>query len=526
MRSSGRQLAVLLACASFGLASPKVRATGAASQIVNDPASDAVIRLTDDDADGPCDPETQGMPDLAQMRLGRFAPSAPSDDLFSGDWSYNGEFLRFDMVFSGVVNPPGPLGFDWDYPEYAPFKYGPNPVFGWIELDVDVDVTTGGELAHPEFRYLGNVARFGGRPQGSQFTDRMAENQSAFDQNVLTAPYVDRCGEEFHLAFVAEDINAITILEERPGGEPAIFEDGETWLVEGRLFHRAHGFEEFAFMCPYAEGEYMPTVQLRFCHNAQTDRTTISLVYPLTNAACAAIEGPSTPVEEIDGCTDNQHSMEEALSDLKFSATYATYLDRLNPEFQLLAEWEFKSVANHLSPAAWRIQVLVGTAYGAPQPDNAYFVWTDVWPNPRLGDFDGNGTVDGLDSASFYDYLGTHDGLPGTDDDLDPFNGRITLSSFASNFSLFDTNHDGLVHPADLSIRGDMDLDGDLDFWDVDDFAQALIDPVAYQEDHEGADPEARGDMNADFRLDGADIAVFTDTLLDPGGVRSPNPFP
>ena len=66
-----------------------------------------------------------------------------------------------------------------------------------------------------------------------------------------------------------------------------------------------------------------------------------------------------------------------------------------------------------------------------------------------------------------------------------------------------------------------MDLDGDVDFSDVDDFVQALTDPVAYQAAHEGTNPEDRGDMNADFRLDGADIPEFTATLLDPGGVRS-----
>lgn len=521
MRSSAGHFSILLACMSFALSSATVRATGAASQIVTDSPADAVIRLTDDDADGPCDPNAQGLPDLAQMRLGRFAPSAPADDVFAGDWSNSGGFLRFDIVLTGLVNPPGPLGFDWDSPDYAPFQYGPNPVFGWIELDADADVATGGELSHPEFRYLGNVARFGGKPQGPQFSDRVADDGSAFDQNVLTAPYVDRSGEEFHIAFIAEDIDAITILQERPGGDPAIFEVGEAWLVEGRLFHRAHGFEEFAFMCAYAEGEYMPSVQMLFSHQPLTDQTTITLVYPLTNAACAETSGPYTPVEEIDGCADNQHSMEEALTDLKFSATNAFFLDRLNPDFQLLAEWEFKTVAAHLSPGAWRIAALVGTAYGPPQPDNAFYVWTDVWPNPRLGDFDGNGTVDGLDSAAFYQYLETHDGIPGTDDDLDPSNGRISLSNFAENFSLFDTNHDGLVHHADLSVKGDMDVDGDVDFSDVDDFVQALVDPAAYEAAHEGVDPELRGDMNADFTLDGADITGFIAAVQNPGGVRT-----
>lgn len=516
--SSRCPIAVWMAYASFLLSTGPLRAAGAAAQVITDPPADAVIRVTDDDGDGPCNPNTQGLPDLAQMKLGRFAPTAPDVDLFAGKWSVGGGFLRFDVIFSGLVNPPGPLGFDFEYPVYAPFQYGTNPVFGWIELDMDQDEDTGGELSTPQFRYLGNVARFGGKPQGSRFTDRVAEDDSAFDDNVLTPPYADRSGEEFHLTFIAEDIDAITILQEKPNGDPAIFEEGEVWSVEGTVFHRAHGFRDFAFMCPWWDGEYMPTVFLRFAHDLPSDRTTVSLVYPLTNAACAKTIGPSTPAEGNDGCTDNQNSVEEALTDLKFSATNASALDRLNPDFQLIADWEFKTVSNHLWPAAWRLEALVGTAYEYQQLDYSLYIWTDVWPNPKKGDFNGDGIVNGSDAAFFNNYLESHDGLPGCDDDGNPSNGRITLHDFASNFSLYDTNHDGIVQINDSYLMGDMNLDGTLGFADLDDFVQGLIDPAAYQSSHQGVDPQSRGDMNRDNRLDGLDTADFLDALLLNGG--------
>lgn len=514
------QLAILATIVGLWLPAAPLLATGAAHQIINDPPFDACIRLTDDGGDGPCNPSSQGLPDLTQMKLGRFAPTSPVVDLFDGAWSNSGGFLRFDVSFKGLVNPPGPLGYDWEYPVYAPFLYGTNPVFGWIELDADQDEDTGGELAFPQLRYLGNAARFGGKPSGSRFADRVAEDASAFDGNILTSPYVECSGEEFHISFIAEDIDSITIVQEKPGGNPAVFETGEVWLVHGRLFHRAHGFSEFAFMCPWGEGEYMPSMTLRFEHDLPSDRTTISLVYPLTNAACASMNGPSTPVEEMDGCADNQHSVEEALTDLKFSATWATYFDRLNPDFRLISAWESNTVSGCLSPAAWRVEALVGTAYGQQQPDNSHYIWTDVWPNPKVGDFDGNNAVDGLDTAKFYLYLETHDGLPGWDDDGDFFNSQISLHDFASNFSLYDTNHDGLVHPNDLFNMGDMDLDGDVDYADIDDFILALLDPEAYQAGHEGVSPATRGDLNGDFMMDGADVAGFVDAVLE-DGVRS-----
>ena len=84
----------------------------------------------------------------------------PRSDPFEGRFQEDGELLRLDLLIDGLVNPPGstdPVAFD-------PFRYGDHPLFGFIEIDVDEDVETGGEIDHPEHRYLGNITRFGGKP--------------------------------------------------------------------------------------------------------------------------------------------------------------------------------------------------------------------------------------------------------------------------------------------------------------------------------------------------------------------------
>ena len=50
---------------------------------------------------------------------------------------------------------------------------------------------------------------------------------------------------------------------------------------------------------------------------------------------------------------------------------------------------------------------LVGTAYATPAPGPAYFVWTDVYPNPVLGDVDGNGIRGEHDAMLIADWVAT-----------------------------------------------------------------------------------------------------------------------
>ncbi|MBX3395881.1 MAG: dockerin type I repeat-containing protein [Phycisphaerae bacterium] len=484
-------------------------------RVINDPYADAVIRRTDRDNDGWIDPKIQRLPDLLQIRIGRFQPTLPHVDRFSGSWSTTGAYLRLDLVLHGLINPPGPVGWD-DSGVYDPLRYGPHPAYGYVELDVDSDENTGGELDAPQYRYLAQIGRFGGVPTESWYAGRVAIDRRANDYDFLSPPFIDRSGEEFHLVLRGEEMDSYTVRVEKPGGDPDIFEEGEQWELDGDFFHRAHGFENYAFQCVGEPGRYKPHVKLLYTHQAGPLTTTISLVYPLTNAASAALADPGTPVQPQDGCENNQNSISEALEDLRFSATFADPWTTLEPEFQLIAGWATKQPALYLEPSQWRVNLLLGTAYAAPQSSYDRFIWTDAWPNVTPGDFDGDGTVTPLDAAIMTDYVASVDGDPLLDSDA-LVNGVIAVSSFSRHFILYDVNYDGMVDALDLPgsvILGDMDLSGTLDINDVNDFVMALIDPEAYMTGHGGESGLARGDINGDQVLDALDIQPFVELLL------------
>jgi hypothetical protein len=482
--------------------------------IVNDPRGDVVTCRTDVGGTGVMNPQNTRLPDILETRVGAFAPTFPHFDLFYGSWSSSGGFMRFDLVLAGLINPPGMLEYDDDNPTWNPFKYGPNPIFGWIEIDIDNDVNTGCELNNPELRYLGNIARMGGLPPATPLGGRFAIEASAFDHNILTPPCVERSGEEFHLALYGEEVESIEVRVSKPGGHPSLFESGEVWVLHGSFWHRAHGFEPFAFTCLGKQGKYKPDVQVRFAHDLVADRTTISLVYPLTNAAAATMDFPCPSTEPNDGCPGNQNSIAEALDDLQYSAVYADPFDRTLPEFQPIAGWELRDIPQQLTPSNWRIDAVVGTAYLAPQNCGARFIWTDAIPSARVGDFNGDGLVDANDLALLDAYIESHDGVPAYDADGIAGNGRVVLPMFAQNFSVFDTNYDGIVEPADGIVLGDMDIDGTVGPADVDDFVQAIVAPALYSATHGGRSPVPRGDLNADGQLDGLDISPFVQLIL------------
>lgn len=251
-----------------------------ASAALNDAPRDAMPRPMDPGAVLPFDADAHRLIDLRDIVIGTWVPDDPAADLFTGGFGADGEFLRLDLALDGLVNPPGsadPFAFE-------PFKYGDHPVYGFIEIDMDGDVWTGGELAAPEYRYLGNVVRFGGNVLLPTFTDRVALDGSAFDGAFLTSPFVERHGEEFHLALIGGQFGFGDI-EQIVGDDDGVFEEGETWNIRGPFFHRAHGYELFSFMegGRYA-GEYAPDSDLQFRHDPIDDVTYLSLVLPLTRA--------------------------------------------------------------------------------------------------------------------------------------------------------------------------------------------------------------------------------------------------
>ncbi|QOJ03567.1 MAG: hypothetical protein HRU71_08755 [Planctomycetia bacterium] len=482
---------------------------------VQDPV-DARIRRTDPGNIGVLNESSHRMPDLTMIRWGRFMPNVPWQNRFAGAWNTAGDFVRIDLEFVGLMNPPGPLWFDDVNPEYDPFRYGPNPVCGWIEFDLDGNENTGGETSVPRYRYLGNVARFGGVPQEPRFAGRAALNGLAFDGWVPSPPYVERSGEEFHIAFRGESIQSIAIETEATGGNPQIFEAGESWILTGDFFHRAHSFEAFAFQCATNPGGYLPIVQLRFTHSVSADRTLVTLVYPLTNAASAALLGPGVVAEPTDGCAGNQNSIQEALIDLQFSAQFADPWTQQDPRFVLLAGWASTDVGAALNPLQWRTCALVGACY-VNQIPGARYAWTDVYPNPHPGDFNGDGCTDPSDAAWQLQYIATHDGQFGFDEDGNSANNSLQIPDFSRGFDVHDLNYDGLVNWMDYVHPGDLNGDSVFDIEDVQEFVNRLLGsggPPGNTE--EELIVIAKLDLNCDGRVDGADIQGFIHYLISP----------
>lgn len=492
----------------------------AAPVVFTDGAGDSELRRTDDNADGPFDPQMQAQPDLLEVRIESFAPTAPHVDPFVGQGDANGLYIRIDVSFAGLVNPPGPVGYDSHWPTYAPDIYGPNPVHGFIEFDIDGNENTGGEIENPELRYLGNVARFGGYPSEARFAGRVATGDDSFDGNLWTGPFYEASGEEFHLVLLGEEVEQVDVMVESPGGNPQVFEAGETWWVVGDFFHKAHAYDRYAVLCSSGSGDYEPEVTIQFAHDEQADVTTVSLVFPKRNEGAARLISPSTNVQNRDGCDNNQFSIEEVLYDLHFGAAFADAETRLESEFQFIAEWEFQGTETFdtfLDPSGWRIQGVVGTAYLPVQADDDELIWTDVYPNAAFGDMNGDGVVDGADSMAVLDFIADHDGEFGFDTDGDAANQSLSVFDWGRRFSLYDVNYDGLVDAMDTGgpvLVGDMNLDGVIDGRDVAPFTLALTDAIAYGLQFPGANAEVIGDADGNGVFDIDDVGAFLVLLL------------
>lgn len=445
-------LIILLAAGTSARASNPV--------VIQDDPADAVHRPTDPLMSAPFSGTAENLVELLSMSIGRWQPSMPTGDLFEGNHATDGTFVRIDLSLLGLVNPPGPI----QPANYAPYNYGPLPIYGFIEVDMDGDVWTGGEVDAPEYRYLANIARFGGRPAEPAFLDRVLVDSSTMDESLSTPPYFERHGEEFHLALLGSVFTPadITVLA---GNTNTIFEPGETWLLTGSFFHRAHAFEPFSFVQGGAHaGEYAPECRLRFHHDLAEDRTLISLVVPLTQEGAGQMRGE--PPEPLNQDPTDHSSVLEALFDLHLSALFLEGSPGGPPAEQLILEWAEKDPWMHLDPAGWRVTALIGTAYPSPPPSGTLYLWTDAYPNVVLGDIDGSGSRTGQDSQPIASYIAANDALDGVTD------GRVVLPGFASAFMLFDLNYDGEVSQHDLAYgmsQPDADSDGDVD---LEDFSQ------------------------------------------------------
>jgi len=404
-----------------------------------DPPCDAMPTLTDPGADGIYDVNAHRPPELLTVRSMAWTPDDPQIDLFSGGFDANGGFVRIDVRLRGLMNPPGSN----DPLDFSPFVYGDNPVFGFIEFDMDRDSQTGGELDAPQFRYNSNIVRFGGVPSGSPFEHRIALDETAFDGIFDTEPFVDQSGEEFHIALLGEVFSPanITVVA---GNADLIFEEGETWWIQAAWFHRAHGYEPFSVAKGGGvPGQYEPTSLLQFQHDPDNDVTTITLVFPLTNAAAGSIAGQ--PPEPLNHDPTDQASVLEALNDLVISALFLDTFPTGLPEEEIIIRWKDKNPLDSLDPSDWDATVLLGTSYDVSEAPGPFFLWTDAYPNVLTGDINGDNLLYD-DDEQVIDYVEANDAADGVVD------GSVTVPSFAAGFTVFDVNYDGVVDAVDIDI--------------------------------------------------------------------------
>jgi hypothetical protein len=455
-----------------------------------DPGRDALLRRTDPGGDGPTFPELHPSVELLSITIGAWTPASAlysGTDVFDGAFDCNGQFFRLDVVFDGLVNPPG----ETDPTSFNPFEMGDNPVFGFIEIDMDRDVETGGELVAPQFRYLANAARFGGKPSRADFADRVATDTTSLDGDFGTPPFIERHGEEFHIAFIESAIgDDMTVLI---GDSDDTFEEGEVWALEGDPVHRAHGYEEFSLIRDFEADSWT-----YFAHDAVEDVTTVSFVFPMLDDP--RLPSPcGTPLDSALCDTEGEESILGGLCDLRRSAQFIRSFPTGDPAEAIILGWEDKSPTEFVDTSQWNITAIFGTSYTSPSPTGEVFAWTDIYPNVVRGDVDGDGVWGDSDVVLIEAYIVQTDGADGVVDD------QAVVVGFADAFTVLDVNQDGLVDDVDIllvSVPGDHDGDLDVDLLDFGRFQVCFLGQITRD------DPECvYSDLDLDLDIDIEDFA-------------------
>lgn len=444
-------------------------------RVFTDPPGDAVLRPTDRGGDGEVS-SSAVLPDIISLTISGWSPASPASDPYTGTVvpSEGSHIFRLQVVLNGLVNPPGTLGLSGQ--SFDPYKFGPSPVFGFIELDVDDRKDTGGYLgAAAESRFMANVARFGVRPAGS-IGERIAIGSAEYDRNIFTGAQYEWSGTDWSLSFCG--CSSVTLVSEVGNGN-GIFEAGETMIVRGRFFARAEGYISASGMSGGSVGgAYDPFVNVRFKHDVSSGRTTVTFVGAVTNQGYGMLAGTSTP--PINFRADDGWSIEEGVTDLIDSVPFAT-----GEAFVLYEAWDGRSVEDALVPVEWRATALLGTSYTDEFVDGLY-VWTDVGFGLKTGDLDGDSVAGSLDKAVFRNWVYANDG--GAFDSDGVKNGRVVIDGVPYGFSLYDLDASGVVVHKDLNAYGPRaDLTGD--------GVRDVFDFLAFQNYFDA------GDLRADFDL-------------------------
>ncbi len=475
-------LAVLLFVSSTALAQ--------VSEIVwTDARGDAVVRRTG--LEGPLHPETR-LPDLLHVSLAGWSPTNPLVDPYTGVVirPRDAHLVRFQIVFDGLVNPPGTLGVAGQ--PYDPFRYGPSPVFGFLDIDIDDQKNTGGELGAGAIqRYLANVGRFGHAPYGS-IGERIARSAADYDMNFWSDPQYERTGAEF--AIVLCGCWATTVVNEGGNGN-GVFDRGESWIVRGRFLQRVQSFAPASgAFGGSAPGQYDPWINMRFAHSLANDTTTLTLVFPLTMQGAAILSGQ--PVQQPDFSVANHVSILEALRDFIPNAGSQT-----GPLDEIIRGWRGEDAEDYLDPTEWDLSALFGTAHMTPQ--DSLYVWTDTGFYETRGDVNSDGVADDIDQAMLRQRVYDLDGTARDADGL--VNGIVVIPNRSRNFDLFDLDGDGVISADDLWVyghRADIDGSGVLDIFDF----------IMFQNLWAAQDPIA--DFNLDQVFDIFDFLEFSNAFV------------
>ncbi len=435
-----------------------------------DASGDAVIRRTDvgNDAVLPLGFEPI---DLLRIHLDGWVSFTPTTDPYVGvAIDGDADLVRMQIVLDGLVNPPGPLAIDGF--DYIPDIFGARPLYGFFEIDIDNDDETGGELmAQARVRYLANVGRFGRSPEGI-ISGRMVRNGDDLDTNFFSDPQFERTGGEFSLVMCGCFTPAIV---SQDGDMDSVFDPGENWIVSGRFFERFTAFQSKSGLFGGMQaGLFDPVVELQFAHDPIADQTTVTLVYPITNAGAAMLAGE--PIEPIDLSLLNQTSIEEALDDLIWGAPLAT-----GPLSVLVNGWSDAVVSDFRQPTQWHVRALLGTAPVVPDL-SSLFVWTDTGFGEIVGDLNNDDLSNSDDSKIIADAISDRDGTASDADGI--VNGEVGIFNFGFEFDLLDLNGNGVIAEDDMlfsECKADVNNDGTLNFFDISLFltAYANQDPLA-----------------------------------------------
>jgi len=487
MKSVYRQLAMLAVV--LGAVAHAARGQRADCRWWDDPVGDSAVRRTDFGNDGLIHPLCV-LPDLRRVSLCGWDPDGPEPDPYEGETvdMEEAQIFRLDIVFNGLVNPPGPIGLDG---EFDPYLFGDSPVLGTIEFDVDDDRDTGGELdGAAESRYLANVARFAQVPDDDHLDDRTATSRADIDGDFWTGPQYERSGADFSFVmcgcFTPEVVPLV-------GDGDLIFEAGESWLVFGRFFERAKGYRAAsAAHHGSAPGLYDPILQVRFSHDEAADETTVTLVWALDHLGAAELKGE--PVQEINTDVSDHTSIVEALEDIIAGANDGGIF---GSAWELVRRWRGRKACDYLDMHGWgEITSVVGVPYAVEEP--ALYAWTDVAGPALFADLDGDGLVDGGDEQLVRDAVFAHDGM--VEDADGAKNGVWVLIEPGWNFSLYDTDGNmrvDLFDQAPYGPLGDFTGEGEVDIQDFIAFLNAWAARL----------PSA--DFNLDQDVDTTDFIAF-----------------